>query len=443
MESIKAITLLWRIIRSKQLLILNNTMKRITFLGIISLTITAAILGGLLEPIVSLGSTLPPENEELSVVATTTEPIIIIGPIILPAPLYPTSTSTPTPSPTPTPPPVASIPCIPPLTDSASDAAPLPPATDNATPTCIITPAIPVAVEPAPTSTSTPPTPTPKPIPCGNASTSPQDNASASCTIVPTLAVAVEPNPIPTPPAPAPTPVPRAPIDPTSLPTPPPTPVILPPCVTPVAISPSDAVPPVAISPQDNATPCALVSITPALAVSVEPTPPPSPTPTPSPSPSPSSGGGGGGGGGGTGSGSVTTPIPTQAPTTTQNENLTGVGGFLGGEVLGASTGLCDPLITTPLRRDFNNPLDQVVKLQHFLNVFNNAGLTTDGIFDLRTESAVNAFQVRYWEEILLPWVPFGLPTPTTPTGYVYKTTPRKINMLSCPSLNLPMPQLP
>ena len=65
------------------------------------------------------------------------------------------------------------------------------------------------------------------------------------------------------------------------------------------------------------------------------------------------------------------------------------------------------------------------------------------GVYGPLTYEAVKQFQVKYWQEVLQPWVPFGLPNAQTPTGYVYKTTKRWINMLSCPALNLPVPQLP
>jgi len=39
--------------------------------------------------------------------------------------------------------------------------------------------------------------------------------------------------------------------------------------------------------------------------------------------------------------------------------------------------------------------------------------------------------------------VPYGLTSDTTPTGYVYKTTRRWINLLMCSQLSIPMPVLP
>ncbi len=133
--------------------------------------------------------------------------------------------------------------------------------------------------------------------------------------------------------------------------------------------------------------------------------------------------GGGGGGGGG--------PI-----------GLFGSGGG-GGVVLGASTESCSPLLTQFLRMGRNNDKGEVTKLQNFLNNFMHAGLTVNGIFGQSTFNAVEDFQLKYWEQVLNPWVPHGLPTSHTPTGYVYKTTQRWVNLLYCSTLTIPLPQLP
>jgi hypothetical protein len=99
-------------------------------------------------------------------------------------------------------------------------------------------------------------------------------------------------------------------------------------------------------------------------------------------------------------------------------------------------------LLKTYLRLGRKNDAGETVKLQNFLN--SNLGTSLkSGIFDQDTFSAVENFQTKYWEEVLKPWVPFGLPTDHTPTGYVYKTTQREINNLYCPTLTLPIPQLP
>ncbi len=105
--------------------------------------------------------------------------------------------------------------------------------------------------------------------------------------------------------------------------------------------------------------------------------------------------------------------------------------------------GTCGIYLTQFLRRGVQNDTGEVRKLQEFLNLHMNAGLLVDGIFGIQTEEAVNAFQIKYWEEILAPWAPYGFPEVMKPSGWVYKTTQRKINMIHCPSLNLPIPPLP
>ena len=82
-----------------------------------------------------------------------------------------------------------------------------------------------------------------------------------------------------------------------------------------------------------------------------------------------------------------------------------------------------------------------MLRLDAFLNVFENAGLALDSLYDSTTEAAVRDYQVKYNDEILKPWVDAGhLPTDTTSTGYVYRTTERHINMRVCPEEFLPIP---
>ena len=78
-----------------------------------------------------------------------------------------------------------------------------------------------------------------------------------------------------------------------------------------------------------------------------------------------------------------------------------------------------------------------------FLNEFMGANLAVNGIYDEATLNAVNQFQLAYKEQVLRPWVEVGLHNDeNVPTGYVYKTTKRWINLLKCPSLYIPMPDL-
>jgi hypothetical protein len=52
----------------------------------------------------------------------------------------------------------------------------------------------------------------------------------------------------------------------------------------------------------------------------------------------------------------------------------------------------------------------------------------------------VKNFQLKYAADILAPWFPGTTPTAADATGYAYKLTIWKINMLVCPSLDLPAP---
>lgn len=117
----------------------------------------------------------------------------------------------------------------------------------------------------------------------------------------------------------------------------------------------------------------------------------------------------------------------------------TGTGG---GQVLGASTSTgagqsCAPLLTSYLRfGKKNNDPAQVAKLQQFLN--GQLGLTLDenGVFDRATDTAVRQFQTMHAAEVLAPW---GI---SEPTGFVYMTTQRAINLMHCKALAIPMPTL-
>ena len=114
-------------------------------------------------------------------------------------------------------------------------------------------------------------------------------------------------------------------------------------------------------------------------------------------------------------------------------------------EVLGTSTSAtsttCGPLLHSYLRFGIKNDSSEVQKLQGFLNA--NLGTTlTSGVFDANTTAAVKRFQLKYWDEVLKPWVSRGLSSDHTATGYVFKTTLRKINNLYCPALQLPVPTL-
>jgi len=133
----------------------------------------------------------------------------------------------------------------------------------------------------------------------------------------------------------------------------------------------------------------------------------------------------------------------------------------VGGEVLGASTsststsGYVLGASTTAMCSDLYLPLNAymgygrknnsayVTLLQKFLNNILHLNLTVNGTFDKPTFAAVKLFQKTYGKDVLAPWVPYGLSNNLPPTGYVYKTTLRWIDLLNCEGLNIPIPQLP
>ena len=169
------------------------------------------------------------------------------------------------------------------------------------------------------------------------------------------------------------------------------------------------------------------------------PTPTPSPTPTPTPSPTPS-------------------PTPTPNPTPTSQHNNEGGGngpiagsyGIVngqghssngGGQVLGES---CAPFLTSYLGYGKKNNPEEVKKLQTFLNQYLHLNIPVNGLFGRETLEAVNQFQIKESNEVLMPWFKKGLlKSDKEATGYVYKTTLRRINLIKCSALNIPQPQLP
>ena len=112
------------------------------------------------------------------------------------------------------------------------------------------------------------------------------------------------------------------------------------------------------------------------------------------------------------------------------------------GSVLGASSS-CSLYIAENLKYGENNNPNEVIKLQAFLNEYLGADLPLNGIFGLGTLNAVKKFQLQFKDEILSPWIKIGwIKTEHEATGWVYKTTRRKINNLICPELQLPQPEL-
>jgi len=144
--------------------------------------------------------------------------------------------------------------------------------------------------------------------------------------------------------------------------------------------------------------------------------------------------------------GVLTTPPDDGTGTTTATTTPTIETGE--GEVLGVatSTAVCTPLISKYLRPWGSNNTVQVKTLQNFLNVHEGENIEETGFFGRATRAAVERFQLKYADEILLPWLEFGHKSIEIPTGLVYKTTLWKINSIVCADKKaeeLPKPQLP
>ncbi len=145
------------------------------------------------------------------------------------------------------------------------------------------------------------------------------------------------------------------------------------------------------------------------------------------------------------------TTTPTDNTSTTTDTVIPRPGGNRrsGGQVLGAeigpgdeSGGSCTPYLTSFIKFGANNDSEQVKKLQTFLNGYENANLTVNGVYDQATFDAVEKFQSAESLYVLKPWIDAGFPD-TVATGYVYKTTLWRINSLNCAGVTLPMPKLP
>ncbi len=118
------------------------------------------------------------------------------------------------------------------------------------------------------------------------------------------------------------------------------------------------------------------------------------------------------------------------------------------GSVLGASTDdeglMCEPYLKEYIKFGAKNNPDEVRKLQIFLNQFFELDNPVTGFYGPITFEMVKKFQAHQEAGTLIPWAVAGVPT-DGPTGYVYKTTKRWINILKCPEMlaTTPIPQLP
>lgn len=89
---------------------------------------------------------------------------------------------------------------------------------------------------------------------------------------------------------------------------------------------------------------------------------------------------------------------------------------------------LCRRYLENPLRKGAANDRVDVLKLQSFLDVFADLDAPMSGIFGNRTERAVEVFQTRHADDVLVPW---GY-SADGPTGYVYITTLNMVNEIWC-----------
>jgi uncharacterized repeat protein (TIGR01451 family) len=146
--------------------------------------------------------------------------------------------------------------------------------------------------------------------------------------------------------------------------------------------------------------------------------------PTPETPPGGGGGDGGNGGNGGGGNGPIVGSFGGG------NGPIVGSIGGSGGQVLGASTttvpNSCTKYLTSFIRTGANNDKDQVTRLQNFLNQFEGATLTVNGIYDAPTLAALKAFQGKYGVDVLTPW------GSKAPTGFVYLTTRKEVNTIYC-----------
>lgn len=125
-------------------------------------------------------------------------------------------------------------------------------------------------------------------------------------------------------------------------------------------------------------------------------------------------GGGGGGGGGAGGNGPISTVVPVNGPVVAP------------GAPNPTTVGSCYYLYDY-LRKDFNNNPVEVKKLQVFLRDLEGfSSVQVTGVYDDQTIVALDAFQERYFDDILKPW------GHTKATSYTYILTKKKVNEIYC-----------
>ena len=90
-----------------------------------------------------------------------------------------------------------------------------------------------------------------------------------------------------------------------------------------------------------------------------------------------------------------------------------------------SNASLCDNPLTGPIALWASNDKNEVVKLEEFLKA-QGKDITVNGVFESSDVELVKEFQWEYKAEILDPW---GI---IAPTWYVWTTTVKQINKISC-----------
>lgn len=134
--------------------------------------------------------------------------------------------------------------------------------------------------------------------------------------------------------------------------------------------------------------------------------------------------------------------------------NGNGEGSKPEGEALGATTvsepelplpAGCSAYILTHMKLGKkSNDVEDVKRLQTFLNEEMGSTLPVSGFFGSLTKSWVKKFQKAHRAEIIQPWIDAGhnMNGLMDGSGIVYKTTKRAINIAKCATVNEPMPDL-
>jgi cellobiose-specific phosphotransferase system component IIB len=87
----------------------------------------------------------------------------------------------------------------------------------------------------------------------------------------------------------------------------------------------------------------------------------------------------------------------------------------------------CDAYLTDYIKFGRKNDVENVKKLQRFLKQYEGfTDIVIDGFYGKTSFAAVETFQKKYLADVLNPW---GI---SDSTGYVFKTTTKKINELYC-----------